>query len=221
MEVNDFFAKVNDNVLNAQVVKSGSAYDYSSTRQYVSEIISTPFVIFLDHIKDAVELPFVLSSDVPQFSSIDSATRKLCTLMAALPPIGYSFEEIGKVLQPGHTEDVWANRKYGENHVKTAELLGLSFSIERMYYLSAVGHVFPDLSSDQQDQLLSRMALRNPLVFNVVHKLLNGFNVTIEDEISFLSESTIKRRKNNTLLICRLIGLNKDVRVQEYLDRIK
>jgi hypothetical protein len=221
MEMIEFFSRVNDNVLNAQVVKSGSAYDYSSALQYVNELISTPFDIFLNHIKDELELPFVLSSDVPQFSSIASATVKYCTFMAALPPVGYTFEEIGRILQPGHTEDVWANRKFGENHVKTAELLGLSFLNEKKYYLSAVGHVFPDLSSDQQDQLLSRMVLRNPLVFNVVHKLLNGQNVTIEDEISFLSESTIKRRKNNTLIICRLIGLNKDVRVQEYLDRIK
>ena len=216
-----FFSRVNDDLLNAQVVKAGSANDYFSTLQYVNDIITTPFDIFLDHIKGEIDLPFVLSSDVPQFSSIDSATIKFCTLLAVLPSVGYTFEEIGRVLQPGRTEDVWANRKYGENHAKTAELLGLSFSIERKYCLSAVGHVFPDLSSDQQDQLLSRMVLRNPLVFNVFHKLLNGLNVSIEDEISFLSESTIKRRKNNTLIICRLVGLNKDVRVQEYLDRIK
>ena len=116
---------------------------------------------------------------------------------------------------------LYANKKYGENHVKTAESLGLTLSYNRKYFLSAIGYIFPSLSKYQQDQLISRTVLRNSLVYNVLHKVLNGQTVSIIDEISFLSESTAKRRKNNSLIFCRLIGLNRDTQVQDYLDLIK
>ena len=145
----------------------------------------------------------------------------MCSLLSERPAVAYSFEEIGRILQPGHTEDVGANRKYGENHVKTAELLGLAFAVGKQYYLSAVGYIFPSLSESQKDQLLSRMVLRSPLVFNFFHKLLNGQEVKITEEISFLSASTVKRRKNNTLILCRMVELNKEIDVQSILDRIK
>lgn len=221
MELIEFFSKVNDNVLNAQVVESGTGFDKDFAHKYINDIISIPYGSFLDYIKQEEDLPFVLSSDVPQFSSIDSATSKLCKLLSERPAVAYNFEEIGRILQPGRTDDVGANRKYGENHIKTAELLGLSFAVGKKYYLSAVGHIYPLLTESQQDQLLSRMVLRSPLVFNVVHKLLVGQEVTIAEEISFLSESTVKRRKNNTLFLCRIIERNKEISVQSILDILK
>ena len=216
----EFFSKERDKELNSQIDNSREGFDFTSTRLYIDELLSTPYDVFLEYIKNKDDLPFVLSSDIPQFSSVGSATTRLCTLLASQPHNGFNFEEIGRLLQPGRTESIGANRKYGENHIKTAELLGLAFSIDKKYYLSAIGHVFPTLPIIQQDQLLSRMVLRSPLVFNILHKILNGEQVEIADEISFLSESTVKRRKNNVLIICNLIGLNKEISVQKYLKNI-
>lgn len=221
MDINEFYLKVQEDSINKHYIESGASRDTSGVKDYVEELVSLPFDAFLCHIKETTELPFVLSSDVPQFSSIDAATHKICSLLAQQPPIGFSFEEIGKILQPGHTDVVYANKKYGENHVKTAESLGLTLSYNRKYFLSAIGYIFPSLSKYQQDQLISRTVLRNSLVYNVLHKVLNGQTVSIIDEISFLSESTAKRRKNNSLIFCRLIGLNRDTQVQDYLDLIK
>ena len=134
--------------------------------------------------------------------------------------MGYSFEDIGKILQPGRTDNVYANKKYGENHVKTAESLGLTVSSNRRYFLSAIGFIYPSLPKDKQDQLIARLVLRNSLVYNVLYKALNGQSVKIEQEISFLSSSTIKRRKKNSLMFCQLIELNKDVDVHAILERI-
>ena len=221
MNIKEFFSWDRDHVLNSQVLGLDGAIDNPDALHYVNDIVSTPYEVFLNYIKGTVELPFVLSSDVPQFSSLDSATTKLCSLMASLPNNGLCFEEIGKILQPGRTEVVGANRKYGENHIKTAVMLGLAFSKDNLYYLSAVGSVFPLLIKYQQDQLLARMVLRNPLVFNVVHKLLIGEEVSLTNEISFLSESTVKRRKSNSLQLCQMISLNKDIPVQGYLNQLK
>lgn len=221
MDIDDFFLKAREDSINKHFIESGVSRDTSVVKEYVEELVSLPFDSLLCHIKETTELPFVFSSDVPQFSSIDAATQKICSLLSQLPPRGFSFEEIGKILQPGHTDVVYANKKYGENHVKTAESLGLTLSDNRKYYLSAIGYIFPSLSKFQQEQLVSRTVLRNSLVYNVLHKVLNGHAVSILDEISFLSESTAKRRKNNSLIFCRLIGLNKDISVQDYLGLIK
>ena len=221
MDVNDFFLKVREDSINRRFIASGATRDTAEVTAYIEELIALPFDAFLGYIKETTELPFVLSSDVPQFSSIDAAIDKICSLLSQLPPVGFAFEEIGKILQPGRTADVLANKKYGENHVKTAKSLGLAFSENRKYFLSAVGYVFPSLTKYQKDQLISRLALRNSLVYNVLYKVLNSQDVTITDEISFLSESTVKRRKNNSLIFCRLIGLNQDFQVQAFLERIK
>lgn len=221
MDVNDFFLKVREESINKRFIASGATRNSSEITAYIEELIALPFDAFLDYIKNTTELPFVLSSDVPQFSSISAAIDRICSRLSQLPLVGFSFEEIGKILQPGRTDDVLANKKYGENHIKTAESLGLAFSNNRKYYLSAIGYAFPSLTRYQKDQLISRLALRNSLVYNVIFKVLNGQDVTITDEISFLSESTVKRRKNNSLIFCRLIGLNQDVQVQAYLERIK
>ena len=221
MELKDFFSRQREDVLNQRFISSGVDRDCRDVYSYINDVISIPYDVFLQYIKKTVELPYVISSDVPQFSSIDSAIDGICTKLHDLDARGYKFEEIGRILQPGRTDDTFANKKYGENHVKTAVELGLAIAKGREYYLSAIGYVFPSLTKYQQDQLLARTVLRNSLIFNVIYKALNNSTVNILEEISFLSESTAKRRKNNSLIFCRMIGLNKDIQVQSILDKIK
>lgn len=220
MDTNDFFDRQREDSINKRFLESGALCNDSEVIDYVNDLVTTPYLFFLDHIRETKELPFVLSSDVPQYSSLDAAILRICLRLSPLSPTGYSFEDIGKILQPGRTDNVYANKKYGENHVKTAESLGLTVSNNRRYFLSAIGFIYPSLSKDQQDQLIARLVLRNSLVYNVLYKALNGQSVRIEQEISFLSSSTIKRRKKNSLMLCQLIELNKDVDVHAILERI-
>lgn len=125
------------------------------------------------------------------------------------------------MLQPERIGDIVANKKYGENHVKAASDLGLCFNHDGRYYISPVGVIFTSLSNYQQDQLLARFALRNNFVYTVMHKALCGNEVSVVEEISFLSESTVKRRKNNCIIMCRLTQRNRDVNVDAILTKIK
>ena len=221
MDLKVFFSKTREDIINQRFVSSGDKKDCSDVLSYIDDILSIPFRDYLGYIKGSIELPYVLSSDVPQFSSISSATDLFCSRLHNGKTSGYSFEEIGILLQPDSTKDFLANKKYGENHVKTAVELGLALLIGRYYYLSAIGYVYPSLLNFQKEQLLSRLVLRNNLVYNILYKTLNNHDVDLLDEISFLSESTAKRRKNNSLVFCRLIALNKEIPVQSLLDRIK
>ena len=134
---------------------------------------------------------------------------------------GYKFEQIGALLQPNKNKDIVANKKYGENHVKIATELALCIFSGGRYYLSPIGILFGKLSEYQKDQLISRLVLRNTLVYCIINKVLNGTSVIIADEISFLSESTVKRRKNNCLFFCNMIRRNRDISVEQILSKVK
>lgn len=217
----DFFSRKWENDINEAFAESYREVNMLLVEDYLKELIAIPFQDFLDFVRSDIYSPFVLSSDVPQFSNIDSATKKICEVLSSRDIKGYKFEEIGELLQPGKTQDIVANKKYGENHVKTASDLGLCFLFKGRYYISPIGVLFPKLSQYQQDQLLARFALRNSFVFTVIRKAMSGLDVSIADEISFLSESTVKRRKNNCLIMCKLIQKNRDVDVEPIVSKIE
>ena len=221
MELIDFFTRKVEAEANTAYMSSKGIYDAQTIQQYISTIIAIPFGDYLGFIKADPLSPFVLSSDVHQFSNIDAAIDRICDALSSNGFRGYKFEEIGELLQPGKTTDIVANKKYGENHVKTASDLGLCFINNGRYYLSPIGFELCSLTSYQKDQLIARLALRNNFVYTALHKALQGTEVDISDEISFLSESTVKRRKNNCLIMCRLIQRNRDINVEDLLSQIK
>lgn len=221
MTVTEFFSYVKEQYLNKILLSSYQEFDVQDALDYISDVIAIPYDKFLEHIKNDLNYITVLSSDVPQFSSLDSATYKICEILGSRQEQGYTFEEIGQMLLPERSADTVANKKYGENHVKTATDLGLCFYYKGRYYISAIGRVFSQLNLYQKDQLLSRLTLRNHLVYSVVHHALNGLNVDVASEISFLAESTVKRRKNNCLILIRLMDHNKDMNVDHILSKIR
>jgi len=221
MDLIDFFTRKWESKVNISFATSSGEYDKVDTEKYLLSLVAIPYQSFLDFVKEDPLSPFVLSSDVPQFSSIDAATNNICEILSNQEIRGYKFEEIGELLQPQRIADIVANKKYGENHVKTATDLGLCFAHNGRYFISPVGLMFSTLNKYQQDQLLARFSLRNNFVYTVIHKVLNGVNVDIADEISFLSESTVKRRKNNCLIMCSLVKRNRDINVEEIISKIK
>lgn len=221
MDLNNFFIRTWESDANCRYASSPTSFKMEEVISYVSEIISIPFQDYLTFIKEDSQTPCVLSSDVPQFSSIDSATSTICNVLSNRPLKGYKFEEIGEMLLPDRQADIVANKKYGENHVKTASDLGLCFCKDGKYYISPIGCIFPQLTQYQRDQLISRLALRNSLVYTAICKVLNGSPFNIVKEISFLSESTVKRRKNNCMIMCNLIRLNRDINVDDIIAKIE
>lgn len=221
MVLQDFFLRKTDADLSAAFLENHSSFDYSTVEKYIADIIAIPFDQYLEFIKTDPISPCVLSSDVPQFSNIEAATKKICEVLHDNLGKGYKFEQIGELLQPEKKNDIVANKKYGENHVKTAAELALCLNAGGRYYLSPIGALFGQLSDYQRDQLLSRLVLRNAFVYCTLHKVLNGSSIDIVDEISFLSESTVKRRKNNCLIFCRLIQRNRDLPTDHILSKIK
>ncbi len=220
-EIEIFFKRSKELEENIKFASANASYDTTSLQEYVNAILKVPYKSFLDYIRANDYDICLLSSDVPQFSSIDSATSKICTLLKSQrSDHGCSFTEIGKLLLDEKTRSEYALKKYGENHVKIAVDLGLCRKEGSKFYLSALGFIYADLSEDSKHRLLSRLVLRHKLVFRVIHKILNNQFVYITDEIAFLSKSTIERRRGNCILLCKLINLNLELDTTDITEKI-
>ena len=196
-------------------------YSTDELISYIHSLISIPYANFIDYVRDHNYDICLLSSDIPHFSSLESATIKICSILKECAPRqSYTFDEIGKLLLDDKERTPTALKKYGENHVKTAVDFGLCIRKGNKFILSPLGYSYPELEHEVQVRLLSRLVLRHKFVFRVIHKVLNGQFVNVEEEIAFLSASTITRRKGNCLLLCRLISENKEIDTNHILSQI-
>ena len=132
--------------------------DYISILSYINDIISIDYDIFIEYILRNYDVQYLTPDDILQFSDLDDATVNICRVFKE---DGDRFIEIGKMLEnDGISRDDGAYRKYGENHSKTGENIGLLQKIDYTYYLSCLGAVLDLLNEEQQEKLIDRLLLR-------------------------------------------------------------
>lgn len=114
------------------------------TGEYINELVAIPLSCYVDYINHDCKREAIMASDVFQFSNIEDATLNLCQAICMHSNAGLCFQEIGKMLlDDGIARSQTAFNKYGENHIKTAEAVGLAFKTgKRQYFLSSTGVVF-------------------------------------------------------------------------------
>ena len=173
---------------------------------YLKELANIPLSCFVDHITSTCKREAIMASDVLQFSDINDATINVCSVICAKDNTGLCFQDIGKMLLDDNIpRSQTAFNKYGENHIKTAELLGLAFKTgKRQYYLSSTGVAYCKLPADVREKVLVRLILRNKLFVQLV---LVASNSTFELETFLydLSESTYLRRRTNIKFVINLL----------------
>ena len=198
-----------------------SNYNKAKLLSYIHSLINIPFANYLDYVRDHDYDSCLLSSDIPQFSSLESATIKICSILKGYEHLqSFTFDEIGKLLLDDRYRTPTALKKYGENHVKIAVDFGLCIRKGHKFVLSPLGFAYPELEHKDQIRLLARLVLRHKFVYRIIHKVLNGQFVSIADEIAFLSSSTITRRKGNCLLLCKLILENQEIDTSHIISQI-
>lgn len=140
------------------------------------------------------------SYQIPQFSDFQKGAYKLPILINENNNVGYTFTEIGKLLLgPGKKNGAYC--KYGENHSKLAESLGLVYitSKPKYVYLSDLGIKFINLSQNDKELFLKYQIYNMPLVKHIFNTCFTK-SIDIVDfiiEVSGLSLSTAKRRSSN------------------------
>ena len=133
---------------------------------------------------------------------------------------GVTFIEAGKLLlDDGAQRKDMAYIKYGENHLKTAEALGLLYELTRTYFLSCIGTVYISLCEEDQKRLLTRLFLRNKLISRLI-KVTNTSNIDARQFLYMLSDSTYIRRRSNLKCILHFLQESTEYDFSGMISRI-
>lgn len=189
---------------------------------YVKKIIAIPYDEFLYYII-SYDFPQITTEDMTQSSSFSTAEIEMCNLLIENDNPGYDFEGIGKLF-PNYckSQTAYALRKYGENQVKTSKQLGLTFTYYNSWYLSCFGYVYIQLSQEERNAFIARSILRDNFYGTIVRDLIFR-DITINDYLKPLSDSTIHRRSPGILRILRF-ALNaakfENIKLHEVIKRL-
>ena len=203
-----FYNRTYEKFVNKQILDDKN---YIVPRQqlinYVHELINIPFIKFIDYIRNKNKEIKIEVSDITQFSSFSSCEIEMCNALIWANNPGCQFVDIGRFFPNSVSarNDI-AYRKYGENHIKAATQLGLTFEYYDYWYLSCIGYIYPQLGQNDRMQFLARSITRNRLYRQMLLDILDH-DISPETYMNMLSENTIKRRSGN---VCTFMDICLD-----------
>lgn len=209
--LNDFFNQTFESAINEKMMYYSYEFEYDLVLKNIYELLEIDLSEFLNYIISNYNVHYLTSEDVVQFSDFDDCTENICSLYKLNGDTGFKFVETGRMLlDDGIERNDGAYRKYGENHSKTACNLGLLQVNEHTYYLSCLGYIFNTLESEVKNNLVCRLILRNKLIKRLLYKVIRDGQAIYNNEVIFLKESTINRRKSNVKKLLKFIVDNND-----------
>lgn len=148
--------------------------------------------------------PYVIEAkDIPQFSNFDVCYYDVVQSIVRSGYSSVNYDQLGFFLRKSPRK-IGADRKYGENHAKTAALMGLCV-VQKGIGISVtpIGKIFSQLSREKQNNLKAKMCLYIPLMQNI---FVQGCTQEIvNSSLAVLSPTTKKRRHPNIKYIQLLI----------------
>ena len=208
-EIIDFFSYKTDKLLQARMLQGNCGNWSKDAVSYIHSLINIPIESIIVHIASLKRQP-IFASDVFQFSDFEHATTKLCSQINCTENAGLNFIDIGKLL---YDDDILRNdaavRKYGENHIKMAEAIGLAFKNDKAYYLSPLGCVFNELTETDKNKLIVRLILRNKLISQSLLAAQQDV-VNMEAFLYDLAKSTYERRKPNIKFVIDILSNSQE-----------
>ncbi len=184
----------------------------SSAYQIVKDLLSTDINDVCKCVS-LIEQKEVNSHNIPQYSNYDKGTVEMLKYLRMAGDFGPSFTEIGEhFLESGHKPEAYI--KYGENHSKLAELLGIVVikkQDRKRVYLSEIGREIEKLDVNEQYDCFVKLSARIPIVQEAIKLGINN-QTDLENHLKrYLSYTTaVRRRKNTWVLIEKLQGCDKN-----------
>lgn len=147
--------------------------------------------------------PFdVDKKDISQFSDFKDAYLTVPLKLQNCGITDVDYQQMGYMLRSERRKDV-ADKKYGENHIKTAAQLGLCRFEKCKANANALGSRFIKLSESDRRNILPKLCLYIPYIQNY---FIAGATDKVRDEIlSVLSKTTQIRRRSNVNMIIQII----------------
>lgn len=144
-------------------------------------------------------LPEVKSINIPQFSNIDDLNGVLDIVYST---DNITFEDIGYYFYPD--SKIHAQWKYGENHYKTAALLGLT-SWDKPYHVTDFGIEYMKIPKSERNEIRNKLILRIPVVQQILIESIDHELKPIDILAQYLALSTAKRRHSNIHVMVDLV----------------
>lgn len=167
--------------------------------EIVYEVLNhTPFSRFYAYVCKLDASRPVDAGEIPQYSDLQDGLERVEELLEFYPE-GIPFSDLGYQLNRSKNE--LAQKKYGENHAKLAQMAGLA-EIRKVGRLSIVcktawGSYLLKYSMKEKKSILQKMLLREYFV----QKMLNEASkkkVRYRDIVCVLSDKTAERRNANS-----------------------
>ena len=220
MNVDSFFSRSFERCINNKMLYYSYCINQEEIFNYIHCINKIPIQEMVEYILDRSEVS-ITTRDIFQFSNFDDATVKACQALKKINNPGVNFCRMGQLLlDDGKTRRETAYIKYGENHAKTAESLGLMFSLCNTYFLSCVGHVMPATLDDARKKLMERLVLRSNLIMRILQLTKDGC-INAREFLFMISESTYLRRKCNIRCVLNVISQSEEYDFASFIKNVK
>ncbi len=216
-----FFSKEFELVINEKMMYRNYKFEILEVSSYVKKILEIDYDEFIQFAIDNYDVHYLTPDDVLQYSDFADATINICKIFKDSGDNGYRFIETGKMLQnDGISRNDMAYRKYGENHSKTSENLGLLQKIGFTYYLSCLGYILDLLTQEEAEKLVCRLILRNKLVRRLIYRSITSNNASYHAECGFLKIKTANRRKSNVRKLILKVE-NNSIKYKDTINHIE
>lgn len=161
----------------------------------------------LDVIKVGFKPHLVEKKDISQFSDFKDAYYSVPFKLSNCGLKDVDYASMGYMLRSEARKEV-ADKKYGENHMKTAAQLGLCSFEKCRANSNSLGSLFVKLSDAEQKALLPKLCLYIPYIQN--YYMSGGGEQSLEELLKILSDSTRIRRRPNVKTIIETINSSID-----------
>lgn len=219
--INEFYSRLYENKINQQMLYYNFNFPVNNIISYIDNISEQPIENFLEVIILCNNDISILPKDVFQFSNLYNATLRICSLLKTNGDPGVTYVKAGQLLlNDGKQRNKAALTKYGENHLKTAESLGLLQELTHMYFLSCLGFIINELSEEKINKLLVRLLLRNKFIIQLYRASQNGM-VNMRQFLYMLSNSTYIRRSSNIKSVLKILSTSNEYDFSAFITNIE
>ena len=215
-----FYSRTYEKDINKKMLYYNYDFPTEEVENYVRQILCVPVEQFIQRDITMETAEAITPKDVFQFSTLEAGTDHICQVLNEAGNPGVTFIQAGKLLlDDGSQRKDMAYIKYGENHLKTAEALGLLYELTHTYFVSCVGMIYLNLNEEDRKKLNVRLFLRNKFIARLI-KATASANVDARQFLYMLSDSTYIRRKSNIKCILRYLQDSTEYDFSEIFQKI-
>ncbi len=156
----------------------------------------------LEIIKDGFALNKIDKKDISQFSDFKDAYYTVPFILKNCGITDVDYSKMGYMMRDEKRNDV-ADKKYGENHMKTSAQLGLCQFKKCRANTNMLGNLFVRLSESERKIILPKLCLYIPYIQN--YFMEGATDEVREDILSILSLTTRNRRRPNVNTIIQTV----------------